>query len=116
MDTDFYHVKNIEIGNFLGDADKATPYRTLDAEYNQFNDLFQELFVNVRFGPPLTPKGRVGVALLSKGYAGVYMQKKDRSFVIGEKFNEAKVTLSYATSELDGIIERGIEALGYEQL
>ncbi len=97
-------------------TDKALPCRTIKDDYGPINDLLQELFVNMRFGPPLTKKGNVSVALLSEEYAGVYMQKKDRVITVLDRFGEARVTLQQATSKLDGIIEKGIEDLAHRTL
>ena len=116
MDKDFYHVTNIKMDSYLLDTDKAIPRRTINDDYGTINDLLQELFANVRFGPPLTKKGKVGVLLLSEGYTGVYMQKKDRVITVRERFGEARVTLQQATSKLDGIIDKGVEDLGYRTL
>jgi len=101
-DRDFYFLKNIEAK--CGDS------------YSALNEALQEIFANVRFGPPLTKKGSPSLALKEQGYAGLYLRKQDRFFALRERYGEAKITLQRAESQLERMIEKGVVNLGHEIL
>ena len=99
---DFYFLRNIEAK--CGDS------------YSAINEAFQEVFAQVRLGPPLSKKGTPDMTLKDYGYAGVYIRNSERVLVLRERYGEAKITLQMAESKLEKIIQKGVENVGYEHL
>ena len=80
-DRDFYFVTNV-IANF--------------PDYEQVNRALQEMYANVRFGPPLDSEKKYRMELGDQGFTGLYTKKENFVLPLRELVGDASVTLEDA--------------------
>ena len=68
------------------------------ADYEKLNSTLQQMYVNVRFGPPLDSEKRYQVGLLAQGFVGIYAKKENFVLPLRDLVGDPSVTLEDAVN------------------
>ena len=85
---DFYFVTNV-----IGSVD-----------YEHLNRNLQQIYANIRFGPPLDSEKKYQSELVHQGFIGLYAKRENFTFSVRESVGEASVSLENA-------VKMGFDAL-----